>query len=77
MSCTNWGSERSGLGRTSPARARVSGTYARAGRLGAMDTRRVDRVIRWAYIVVLVLLAIGAGRILLRMARDAGWWPGG
>lgn len=41
-----------------------------------MDSRRTDRLIRWGYAVVLVLLAIGAGRILLRMARDAGWWPG-
>lgn len=41
-----------------------------------MDSRRTDRLIRWGYAVVLVMLAIGAGRILLRMARDAGWWPG-
>lgn len=32
-----------------------------------------DRLIRWGYWLVLVVLAIGAGRTLLRLARLWGW----
>lgn len=32
-----------------------------------------DRIIKWVYWILLVVLAIGAGRTLLRLARGFGW----
>lgn len=32
-----------------------------------------DRLIRWGYWILLAVLAIGAGRTLLKLARGFGW----
>ena len=41
--------------------------------MGEREPRRGDALIRWGYWIVLVLLAIGAARTLLRLARMWGW----
>lgn len=33
-----------------------------------------DRVIRWGYWILLVVLAIGAGRTLYRLGQRFGWF---
>lgn len=33
-----------------------------------------DRVIRWGYWVLLVVLAVGAGRTIFRLGQRFGWF---
>ena len=54
-------------------RTRDGAPRDRQARDDAPSAPRADRVIRWGYWLVLVLLAIGAGRTLWRLAERFGW----